>query len=415
MGDAKRRKALGLMPTVYPFEVEVNREGEITPVTLPTGETQREQILQALRDTLPTGAKWDQMYRSNYVSAGLPQERLHTREDVEKIPVPPRRRLAGELATWPGGHKPEAGDIPIPDAENTWLRLRTRQHAFAGQPWQQFPPMGDPEEWLGYLFQHPALQLEGEVVGRYSAEQTADGQLTWTPQPPDDQRAAFDDLARAWHGETPEEWLEIHAERLNEDPANVAAPQALRSTFELREPAPLGSPFSPPFDHVGSLEIFPVIAEQAYSLDGQTWEAYPEDEDIEDDDDFGDFTDVESFSVTVWQDGRMEWPVDALDADQAQRLTEDLQDYTGAGQADDGDWKAYTEEALKSFYDLDDVSALPAVQGVRLSVPTDIYEDDDDSAGFEAKVIEDEVTFDGQSWHDLYEDLPEDVFSAQEN
>ena len=409
MGDAKRRKALGLMPTVYPFEVEMDRGGELTPVTLPTDETRRAQIVQTLRNTQPTGAKWDQVYRSDYVTAGLPQERLHTREDVEKIAVPPRRRITGDLTIWPGGHKPEGGEISVEGAENTWLRLRTRQHALEGQSWQQFPPMGDPEEWLSYLFQHPALQLEGDVVGRYSAEQTADGQLTWTPQPPDDQRAAFDDLARAWHGKTPQEWLNIHHERLNEDPANAAAPQAIRSGFELREPAPLGSPFSPPFNRIGKLEVYPAQAEQAYSLDGQSWEAYPEDEEGDEDDDFGDFTDVETFSVTVWADGRMEWPKDALDAAQAQRLSEDLQDYTGAGQTDDGDWKTYTTEALKSFYDLDDVSALPAVQGIRLSVPTGIYEDEDESAGFEAKVIEDEVTFDGQIWHDLYEDLPDNL------
>ncbi|WP_420597339.1 hypothetical protein [Deinococcus sp.] len=414
MGDAKRRKALGLMPTVYGFEVELNRDGELTPVTLPADEAQREQILQALKDSQPTGANWDQFYRTEYVTAGLPQERLVTLEDVDKIAVPPRRRLAGDLATWAGGHKPEVGDLPVKGAENTWLRIRTRQHAFENQSWQQFAPMGDPEEWLSYLFQHPALQLKGDVVGRYSAEQTQDGKVSWTPAPPDGQQEAFDKLSRSWHGETPEEWLEIHAERLGEDQADVTAPQALRSGFELREPAPLSSPFASPFDLVGSLEVFPVRAEQAYSLDGQTWQDYPEDEDTEDDD-FGDFTDVESFGVTVWADGRMEWPKDALDAVYAQRLTEELEDYTGAGQADGSDWTTYTEEALRSFYDLDDVSALPPVQGVRLSVPTDIYEDEDESAGFEAKVIEDEVTFDGQVWHDLYEELPESLLSPQEN
>lgn len=407
MGDAKRRKQLGLMPDVAPFEVLLDRDGTLTEVVMPTGEAQRQQIAATLRQ-LPSGARWDQFYRTDYVSAGLPEERLVTREDVEKIAVPPRRRVLGELATWPqGNHQTEPGELKVADAEHTWLRLRSQQHAFENQPWQQFPELESTEEWLGFLFQHPALQLEGEVAGRYSAEQSADGQLSWTPEPPQEQRAALDDLARRWHGETPDDWAAIHAERLDEDPASVSAPQILRSTFELRQPSPLRSFLAAPFGLVGPLEVFPDAAGQAYSPDGQTWQDYPVPEQSEDED-FGDFNDVETFSATVWEGGRMEWPVEALDAGEAQRLTADLLAYTGAD--DPAAWTSYTEGVLKSFYELD--SPLPHVQAIKISVPNDLYEDEEGSDSFEAQVIEDEISFDGEIWHDLYEDLPDELSDA---
>ena len=183
MGDAKRRKALGLMPTLHPFEVLLDRDGTLTAIHMPAGDTERQQITATLAQ-LSRGAHWDQEYRTAYVMAGLPQERLITREDVEQIPVPPRRRLVGELAVWQSGvQKPPSDDLKVEGTDNTWLHLRLRQHAFEGQPWSQLSEPENPEEMLGYLFQHPALQLEGEVEGRYTAEQTQGGQLSWTPEP----------------------------------------------------------------------------------------------------------------------------------------------------------------------------------------------------------------------------------------
>ena len=380
---------------------------------MPAGDAERQQITATLAQ-LSSGAHWEQEYRTAYVMAGLPQERLITREDVEQIPVPPRRRLVGELAVWQTGvQKPPSDDLKVEGTDNTWLHLRLRQHAFEGQPWSQLSEPENPEEMLGYLFQHPALQLEGEVMGRYTAEQTQGGQISWTPEPEEETRGALDTLARRWHGETPEEWAQIHAERLAQDPDETDAPKtdapsALRSTFELRQPSPLRSFFTAPFDVVGEFEVFPIAEEQAYSLDGgQSWLDYPAPDETEGGEEFEDFNDVETFSAAVWADGRMDWPKDALDAGAAQRLSADLQAYTGAGQAEA--WSSYSLEALKSFYDLGDeqVSRLPAVQAVRISVPYDLYEEDEDSGSFEAQVIEDEISFDGQTWFDLYEDLPE--------
>ncbi|TSA86841.1 hypothetical protein FNU79_06555 [Deinococcus detaillensis] len=407
------------MPTVYPFEVLLDREGELTPVSLPEVQLQRQQIIKAL-EHLPRGAYWDQMYRTDFVSAGMPEERLITREDVEKIPVPPRRRILGELAVWPAGnHQDEPGEIKVEGAENTWVKIRSRQHAFENQTWQQFSEPEDPAEMLGYLFQHPALQLEGDGVGRYSAEQSSDGSITWTPQPPEDLKNALTTFVQRWHGETPEEWAEIHAERLEQGPDEVQTgeaqtPSALKSGFELRQPAPLRSFFAPPFDFVGPFEAYPLAEEQAYSLDGgQTWQDYPVNEPEDDDGEFGDFTDVDTFTATIWADGRMDWPKDALDASLAPRLSADLQKYTGAD--DPQNWKSYTEGVLKSFYEIEDENQdLPQVQAIKINVPNDLYEDEDSSDSFEAQVIEDEISFDGETWHDLYEDLPDELMSASE-
>ena len=119
MGDAKRRKQLGLMPSAVPFEVLADHEGTLTPVRLPADETQRRQITETLRMVTPGGAGWDQLYRTHYVQAGLPEERLITRKDVEKIAVPPRRRFVGELVTWPAGTQPPTTDgyFPVEGSE----------------------------------------------------------------------------------------------------------------------------------------------------------------------------------------------------------------------------------------------------------------------------------------------------------
>ncbi|AWN22721.1 hypothetical protein DKM44_05310 [Deinococcus irradiatisoli] len=414
MGDAKRRKALGLMPTLHPFEVLIDDSGELSFVQQPSGQTERDQLTQALHLSVAVGEQWAQEYRTDYVMAGLPQERLTTREDVEQIPVPTRRRWVGDLAIWPSGvRNPSASDVKVPGTDNTWLHVRTRQHAFENQAWTQLQVPENVEEMLGYLFQHPALQLEGEAVARYRAEQVRGGELTWLPEPPEAQREALDALAREWHGETAQEWADLHAERLNEEPGLSEVPQALRSMFELRKPAPLRSFVAPPFDTVDGLEVFPVEAEQFYSLDGQSWQPYPVPEAAEDDE-YGDFNDVETFSATVWSDGRVSWPEDALEAGHAERLRQDLRSYTGAGDPDA--WATYAGGVLRSFYDLDDLQAgaLPPPRGIRISVPVELYEDlaADEAHAFEAQVIEDELTFDGQTWFDLYEDLPDDLVPA---
>ncbi|GGR05475.1 hypothetical protein [Deinococcus ruber] len=410
MGDAKRRKQLGLMPTSVPFEVLADREGTLTPVRLPTDETQRRQITETLRIVTPGGAGWDQIYRTQYVQAGLPEERLFTREDVEKIPVPPYRRFVGELVTWPAGTQPPltSQNVPVEDSEQMWLHLRQRQHAFEAGQWLEFPEPESFQQMMQYLLQHPASELQGELKGRYTAEQTHDGTLTWTPELPGDLRSEFDELARDWHGNTPEAWAEIHAEMIayDETADPDAVPVAMRTTFELREPAPLRSLTNTPLSTVNGLDVLPVSDERFYSLDGQTWQPYPDVEDENDELDGIDFDDLEMFGVTVWADGRTEWPDDTVPDARAEKLRADLLAYTGAG--NEGAWALYADRTLRSFYDLEDQpdKLLPLPKAIRLSVPFDYLEDE--TLILDALILEDEITFDGETWFDLYEDLPDD-------
>lgn len=420
MGDAKRRKALGLMPTVLPFTVMLSRNGDMTPLQMPTGTTEQEQILSTLLKVVSSHQRWDQLYRTEYVMAGLPSERLSTREDIEQIPVPTLRRIEGDLAIWPAQvTKPPAEDIKVDGTENTWLHLHKDQYAAEADSstWFDLPRTENPEEMLSYLFQHPALQLEGEEVARYLVEQAQGGDPVWTPQPPAEQLEQLTKLASEWHGETPEEWATIHADRLAEDGESEASPQSLRSGFVLRQPAPLRSFFSPPFDEVGNLDFFAIRDQQSYTLDGKTWSEYPDTGELDlmggDDENFNDFNDVETFSATVWQDGRMEWPKEALDANNAQTLTNDLMLYTGAGTPEA--WAKYTKSLLESFYELEDsIGEAPQVQAIKISVPTELYAEEGSSNSFEAQVIEDEVTFDGETWYDLYEALPDDLFKQEQ-
>ncbi|ULH15024.1 hypothetical protein MF271_13805 [Deinococcus sp. KNUC1210] len=410
MGDAKRRKQLGLMPTSVPFEVLADRAGTLTPVRLPTDETQRRQITETLRMLTPGEAGWDQLYRTHYVQAGLPEERLHTREDVEKIPVPPYRRFVGELVTWPAGTQPPptSQNVPVEGSEQTWLHLRHRHHAFEANTWLEFPEPESVQEMMQYLLQHPASELQGESRGRYTAEQTQDGALTWTPELPEDLRAAFEELAREWHGDTPEAWAEIHAEMVayDETADPDAVPVAMKTTFELRDPAPLRSLTNTPLSIMNELDVFPVSDERSYSLDGQTWQPYPNLEDENDELSGIDFDDLEMFGVTVWADGRTEWPDDTVPDDRAEKLRADLLAYTGAG--NEGAWALYADRTLRSFYDLEDEpdKVLPLPTAIRLSVPFDYLEDE--TLILDALILEDEITFDGETWFDLYEDLPDD-------
>ena len=103
MGEAKRRKQLGLMPTVFPFRAELGRDGEVWVLQGPEDAGQRALIEKALRDSQSFGAAWDAEYRTVSVLGSRSGERYATREDVERIPVPALRQLDGELALGSAG------------------------------------------------------------------------------------------------------------------------------------------------------------------------------------------------------------------------------------------------------------------------------------------------------------------------
>ncbi|MBI0444610.1 hypothetical protein [Deinococcus sp. DB0503] len=423
MGEAKRRKQLGLMPIVHPFVAELDAAGNVTLRSGPEDAALREQIIAALRETQPAGDAWARSYRRQYIMAGLPDKLIRTREDLEAIPVPPLRRLTGELVfnldpkTLRGNPLRTVQEY-LPLEDGAFLHLRRQETSGDGQRWESLPETDNPFEGLQYLMQHPLAHEKGALVATYDATQWREGRIDFEPDPPEEQLEELERIVREWHGETPEAWAQTHFESLDlpeEEEDESLIPTARRVRLELREPVPLGSVFNVAFTSLGEHGVHIPLENRFYTLDGETWHAYddPETELEDEDGDLGEFLqnmlDVETVEVTVWADGRVAWAAGDIPEDQAVRVREDLLRATGAGNPDA--WAAFTEEVLRDMFTLDtpaleDVDALPVPQALRIDIPVDALTDPDPLA---QAFIESEVTFDGQTWRDLYGELPEEL------
>lgn len=412
MGEAKRRKQLGLMPTVHSFEAQMDADGNVTLTHGPEEPALRERIEAALEASQPSGAGWDSAYRTSYVMAGRSERRLQTVEDVQAIPVPLYRRFTGELVLGRAGN----ADLNIPAGEGGSLRLREQLHSFDGSRWEGFSTNRDPQEVLRDLLSHPAARLRGEELGAFRVEHWQEGRMDIEPEPPEEWLDPIEAVAREWHGETPEEWAQTHRDLLEEGD-DGPVPVARRLLLELRRPAPLQSPLNPAFAIVGDVEFYPDPDGSSYTLDGETWLPYGDPDAAPEGGDGGDLgallsqmLDVQTVPVTVWADGRVEWEEGSVPDEHAQRLRSELLAATGAG--DPQEWAEWTRALLaETFADeapyLAEVPNLPAVQAVRLDIPTDALTDPDDPAQY---FMESEFTLDGEHWHDLYgEEVPEEL------
>lgn len=418
MGEAKRRKQLGLMPTVLPFEAQLHTDGTVSFVRGPDDARQRRLIEDALTLTQAFGAGWEGEYRGVQVlSGGYRGNRLVTAEDVQAIPVPPLRRVTGELVL--GKNAADVDGVAL-EVEGGAVRLRDQRHSLDGERWEAFPTLRDPQRIMRLLEDHPAFKLQGELIGQFTAEGWAQGRIDITPDPPEDLLEALEDVTRLWHGATPEQWADIHRETLDDPQAEV--PQARRTTFELRRAAPLQSPLSEVFAIRRDAEFFPT-EHQTYTLDGETWHAYDNPGAVAEEGnlmpELAEFFDMNMVPVTVYADGRVEWQEDDIPAEHAERIREDLRESTGAGNAEA--WAEWTTrmftETFAEELDVPEGTKLPAPVAVRLDLPADALTDDSPLA---QTFIESEVTFDGQQWRDLYdEEVPEELsaFAAgqQEN
>ncbi|BBN95238.1 hypothetical protein DEIGR_101297 [Deinococcus grandis] len=403
MGEAKRRKQLGLMPTVHPFDAQLAADGTLTFTQAPDDAALRGKIEQALRLALPYGAAWDSQFRTQLVLHGRVDGTLTTAEDVAALPVAPHRHVAGELTT---GGQPHEGDIRV---DGGHVRLRGVQHSFDGQRWETFPANADPGLALRRLLNHPAARLTGETVASLTVEQYREGRTDIDPEPPADLLEAIEELAREYHGETDAEWLDIHRELAPD--AGDGSPVAKRVVFDLTQPAPLQTPFSRAFAVLGNIEIVPQEGSAAYTLDGEEWVSYADGETFEGGlpAELADIFDLETVPVTVYADGRVEWDENEIPEEHAERLRTELRDTTGAGTPDD--WAKWTRQMLENVYAeelvIPDGAELPVPTAVRLDIPLDALTDPDPLA---QTFMESEVTFDGQSWRDLYdEELPEEL------
>lgn len=428
MGEAKRRKQLGLMPTVFPFSAELGRGGEVRLVQGPEDAAQRALIEKALRDSQSFGAAWDAEYRTVTVLSSRGSERYATREDVERIPVPALRQIDGELALGSAGKRMGAV-IPV---EGGSVRLRDQRHSFEGETWQTLPTVRDPQQLVRALQQHPAFDIEGESLGQFQVDHWLEGRIDVTPDVGelDEQGETlefFETLVREFHGQTLKEWIAAHREVLEaqEEEGDLTperrealtaaldeVPVARRSFFEIRRSAPLQSPLMATA-YFRDLEFY-LLSGAAYTLDGDTWHPY-EDPDTEIEGgglapELAEFFDLNMITVTVHSDGRVEWDEDdELSEADIRQLQTDLTESTGAGNPQAwAEWnRTMLQEVLGTELTVPDGEPLPVPVAVRLDIPRDVLGEDNPLS---QTYMESEVTFDGEHWRDLYsEEVPEEL------
>ncbi|GGL71422.1 hypothetical protein GCM10010840_06940 [Deinococcus aerolatus] len=406
MGEAKRRKALGLMPTVHPFEAQLEASGEVTLVRGPDDAGLTQTIVDALRATQSNGPAWASEYRTSLLLSGAYHATLATLEDVEAVPVPGLRRITGELALGPQQMSSEQVSIPV---DGGAIRLREQRHSFDGTRWETLGAPRSPQQVMSVLQSNAAFSLQGESIGQFVAEHWQAGRIDIEPDPPAEMLEALEEVVREWDGETEALWAELHRERMEDRAAPV--PLVRRSTFELRRPAPLQNPLGGVFAIRSGVEFIPMMEADAYSLDGETWASYA-DPDAEVDGthlppELANIFDMEMVGVTVHADGRMEWGEDVPE-EHKERIQTELREATGAGNAEE--WAEWTTQMLRETYGDEltvlEAQTLPVPVAVRLDLPEDALGDPDPLS---QTFMESEVTFDGEQWRDLFDDVPPEL------
>ncbi|MFD1730517.1 hypothetical protein ACFSC4_04560 [Deinococcus malanensis] len=144
MGEAKRRKQLGLMPEVHAFEAHMDADGAVTFTRVPQDAALRDLIEGALKVSQPYGAAWDSEYRTSYVMAGRPDRFLETAEDVQAIPVPPLRRFSGDLVLGKAATEGTGMSFPVEGAASACASSGILSMASAGTAFRPIPTRAAP-------------------------------------------------------------------------------------------------------------------------------------------------------------------------------------------------------------------------------------------------------------------------------
>ncbi|WP_261665380.1 hypothetical protein [Deinococcus sp. Marseille-Q6407] len=443
MGEAKRRKQLGLMPQSYSFEVvaQPREEGwQLEWLRAPENSGLARTLEEGLLDSLPSPGGWAADYRTRWVAAGRPTDYLNSVDDVEAIAVPERLRLSGELLT---GFDPRslrdrddetASRFFLLDSEalsgnessggQTALRLREQEVSFGGQSWEPLPAAEMGERGLKFLMQHPIARERGELEAVYQVTHHREGLVTVDPEPPAELLGTLELLALTLHGRDEASWAEAHQQMIERtewaDEEGRALPQgvpaARRLTFELRQRSPLNTPLTAPVGEWGDLAILVGQGSTEFSPDGAVWYSYvdPSAEPTESElsEFFNQILDLGTTEFTVMADGRVSWDEEEVDEEQGSRLRGQLLERTGAG--DPARWAEFARTALVDAYEetapfLAGVPAadFPVPLGLKLDVPLDAIEDAENPNEL---LFESQVTFDGDHWADIYlDELPAEL------
>lgn len=283
MGEAKRRKELGLMPVDTTIKFTVQRgekpvfEGQADDETR---ELMRRHITYRLGDT--AGA-WDREYRRAYLLDA--RQEVVTREQLNKIAAPQYARGAVSLVT----NKPEIPSedaLPVVGRDGEWLRLRDVEVSFDGQNWQPRRPYVD--GLLLLMTGHRALQEDEGEPSEVFFEVTRDGNATFSgeyaAQLSEAAQASLREELSYWYGVTPEAWDEEYRDYISyfgdqelteEQLASLPTPRARRGSVLLTEDHVVLPPFHLSSFLIPGYQVTINLDDETVTFDGQNWEALP--------------------------------------------------------------------------------------------------------------------------------------------
>lgn len=435
MGDAKRRRQLGLAPVVLPFEVQAT-PGPLDQTTdkgwLLTGlesselnEQQRQMLRHICLENLPNVWDWPMTYRTRLVTAGKLRRLLASARDAERIEVPWRIRFVG---AWLPNATPE-GIRHLSDearrrhifARGGAVHLRQMQTAAEGQPWQEFPDPVPATLAEQRLAQHPLWHKAPPLHVAYEITHDRAGRIAIHPEPPGPLLAPMEGFVERLHGEEAN-WERAHRAFWAEAGRSEAVPEAplrRRVGLELRQ-RPLLRPkaeASKPLLRWGEHELHVTPESARYSIDGENWLSYtnpfaaPQSDDAEEF--FADMFDVETLEVTVWANGNVNFDEEKISLAAGEHLTASLRRLTGAGGAA---WQRWSRAAVREAYidAVPELERLPETQipspvAIRLDIPLDAAEDTETEHHF---AFESEMSFDGLNWFDPFFDEPPPPLAA---
>lgn len=278
MGDAKRRKELGLMPQVATLPFTLNRgeaphfEGEADEDTL---ELMRRHIYYRLGDT--PGA-WDREYRRAALIDATKE--VTTREELNRIPTPQQVRGRVTLVrNKQGAPSPDA--LQVVGRPGEWLRLEDLEASFDGQQWQ---PRREHVDGITLMMAgHRALQEEEGEPSEVFFEISRDGQVTFSG----DYAAQLSEAAQEglreelsyWYGVTPEDWDRAYREYAGyaanlskEESAALPTPRARRGSALLYPDYVILPPFYLTSFVVPGHQVMVNLEDETVTFDGESWQ-----------------------------------------------------------------------------------------------------------------------------------------------